>query len=130
VSMGMTSALKWKRVVRNTRAVLAIESLTAARALEFLLPSRPVPLGAGPGPCPVRVRCLGRRSRVIGRHCSHREADRGWQADGDRRRGGLAADRRLDRDAHKARYRNVPRGNDNFIAWGYAVLWPRPAGSC
>jgi histidine ammonia-lyase len=38
VSMGMTSALKWKRVVRNTRAVLAIESLTAARALEFLRP--------------------------------------------------------------------------------------------
>jgi histidine ammonia-lyase len=38
VSMGMTSALKWKRVVRNTRAVLAIEALTAARALEFLRP--------------------------------------------------------------------------------------------
>jgi histidine ammonia-lyase len=38
VSMGMTAALKWKRVVRNTRAVLAIESLTAARALEFLRP--------------------------------------------------------------------------------------------
>jgi histidine ammonia-lyase len=38
VSMGMTAALKWKRVVRNTRAVLAIESLTAARALEFLGP--------------------------------------------------------------------------------------------
>src|SRR5882762_6355354 len=38
VSMGMTSALKWNRVVANTRAVLAIESLTAARALEFLRP--------------------------------------------------------------------------------------------
>ncbi len=38
VSMGMTAALKWKRVVRNTRAVLAIEALTAARALEFLRP--------------------------------------------------------------------------------------------
>ncbi len=38
VSMGMTSALKGKRVVRNTRAVLAIEALTAARALEFLRP--------------------------------------------------------------------------------------------
>jgi histidine ammonia-lyase len=38
VSMGMTSALKWKRVVRNTRAVLAIEALTAARALTFLRP--------------------------------------------------------------------------------------------
>jgi len=40
VSMGMTSALKWKRVVRNTRATLAIEALTAARALDLLRPLR------------------------------------------------------------------------------------------
>jgi histidine ammonia-lyase len=38
VSMGMTSALKLQRVVRNTRAVLAIEALTAARALDLLQP--------------------------------------------------------------------------------------------
>jgi histidine ammonia-lyase len=38
VSMGMTAALKLKRVVRNTRAVIAIEALAAARALEFLRP--------------------------------------------------------------------------------------------
>ena len=38
VSMGMTCALKWKRVVRNTRAVVAIEAMAAARALEFLRP--------------------------------------------------------------------------------------------
>ena len=38
VSMGMTAALKWKRVVRNTRAVVAIEAMAAARALEFLRP--------------------------------------------------------------------------------------------
>ncbi|MFN7992787.1 MAG: histidine ammonia-lyase [Bryobacteraceae bacterium] len=38
VSMGMTSALKWKRVVRNTRAVLAIEALAATRALELRSP--------------------------------------------------------------------------------------------
>jgi histidine ammonia-lyase len=43
VSMGMTSALKWKRVVRNTRAVLAIEALAAARALEFLRPLKTSP---------------------------------------------------------------------------------------
>ena len=36
--MGMTAALKFKRIVRNTRAVLAIEALAAARALEFLRP--------------------------------------------------------------------------------------------
>jgi histidine ammonia-lyase len=40
VSMGMTAALKAKRVVRNTRAVLAIEALAAAGALEFLRPLR------------------------------------------------------------------------------------------
>ena len=40
VSMGMTSALKLKRVVANTRRVLAIEMLTAARALDCLRPLR------------------------------------------------------------------------------------------
>jgi histidine ammonia-lyase len=38
VSMGMTSALKLKQVGANTRAVLAIEALTAARALDLLAP--------------------------------------------------------------------------------------------
>jgi histidine ammonia-lyase len=43
VSMGMTSALKLQRVVRNTRNVLAIETLTAARALDLLAPLRTSP---------------------------------------------------------------------------------------
>ena len=38
VSMGMTSALKLREVIANTRAVLAIEMITAARALDCLLP--------------------------------------------------------------------------------------------
>ena len=38
VSMGMTAALKLKRVVENTRNVLAIEAMAAAQAVEFLLP--------------------------------------------------------------------------------------------
>jgi len=38
VSMGMTAAVKLERIVRNTRAVLAIEALTAARALDLLAP--------------------------------------------------------------------------------------------
>jgi histidine ammonia-lyase len=45
VSMGMTSATKFQRIVRNTRAVLAIEALTAARGLDLLAPlktSRPL----------------------------------------------------------------------------------------
>ena len=44
VSMGMTAALKFQRVVRNTRAVLAIEALAAARALDVLAPLRTSPL--------------------------------------------------------------------------------------
>jgi histidine ammonia-lyase len=38
VSMGMTSGLKLQQVVKNTRGVLAIEALTAARALDLLAP--------------------------------------------------------------------------------------------
>jgi histidine ammonia-lyase len=38
VSMGMTAALKLQQVVKNTRAVLAIEALAAARALDLLAP--------------------------------------------------------------------------------------------
>jgi histidine ammonia-lyase len=37
VSMGMTAALKLKRVVENTRNVLAIEAMAAAQALDFFL---------------------------------------------------------------------------------------------
>jgi len=44
VSMGMTSALKLKQVVRNTRRVLAIELLTAVRALDLLRPLRSSPV--------------------------------------------------------------------------------------
>jgi histidine ammonia-lyase len=38
VSMGMTSALKLKKIVANTRNVLTIEALAAAQALDFLAP--------------------------------------------------------------------------------------------
>jgi histidine ammonia-lyase len=37
VSMGMTAAIKLKRVVDNTRNVLAIEAMAAAQALDFYL---------------------------------------------------------------------------------------------
>ena len=43
VSMGMPSALKLQRVVRNTRTVLAIEALAAARALDLLAPLKTSP---------------------------------------------------------------------------------------
>src|SRR5438094_279836 len=38
VSMGMTAALKLRRIVENTRNVLAIETIAAAQALDFLAP--------------------------------------------------------------------------------------------
>src|SRR5215469_16118456 len=44
VSMGMAAALKFQRVVRNTRSVLAIEALAAARAVDLLAPLRTSPL--------------------------------------------------------------------------------------
>jgi histidine ammonia-lyase len=43
VSMGMTSAVKLQRVVRNTRLALAIEALAAARALDLLAPLKSGP---------------------------------------------------------------------------------------
>jgi histidine ammonia-lyase len=43
VSMGMTAALKLRDVVANTRLVLAMEALAAARALDFLAPLRSSP---------------------------------------------------------------------------------------
>jgi len=38
VSMGMTAALKLRRVVENTRNVLAIEAMAVAQAVDFLAP--------------------------------------------------------------------------------------------
>jgi histidine ammonia-lyase len=38
VSMGMTAANKLKRIVENTRNVLAIEAMAAAQAIDFLAP--------------------------------------------------------------------------------------------
>ena len=44
VSMGMTSAVKLQRVIRNTRSVLAMEALTAARGLDLLAPLKTSPV--------------------------------------------------------------------------------------
>jgi len=41
VSMGMTSAIKLRKVIANTRFVLAIESLACAQAVDFLAPLKP-----------------------------------------------------------------------------------------
>ena len=41
VSMGMTAAIKLRKIVENTRSVLAIEAIAAAQALDFLAPLKP-----------------------------------------------------------------------------------------
>jgi histidine ammonia-lyase len=41
VSMGMTAAIKLKRIVDNTRNVLAIEAMAVAQAIDFLAPLKP-----------------------------------------------------------------------------------------
>ena len=41
VSMGMTAAIKLKKIVANTQNVLAIEAIAAAQALDFLAPLQP-----------------------------------------------------------------------------------------
>jgi len=45
VSMGMTAAIKLKRVVENARNVLAIEAIAAAQALDFVTPLKTSPRG-------------------------------------------------------------------------------------
>jgi histidine ammonia-lyase len=40
VSMGMTAALKLKRIVENSRNAMAIEAMAAAQALDFLAPHK------------------------------------------------------------------------------------------
>src|SRR5439155_21037480 len=45
VSMGMSAALKLKRVLANTTNVLAIEALAAAQGVDFLKPLVPSPRG-------------------------------------------------------------------------------------
>lgn len=44
VSMGMTAALKFARVVENVERILAIELMCAAQGLEFLKPLEPGPI--------------------------------------------------------------------------------------
>ena len=41
VSMGMTAANKLRKIVENTRIVLAIEAMAAAQAVDFLAPLKP-----------------------------------------------------------------------------------------
>jgi histidine ammonia-lyase len=39
--MGMAAAVKLKKVIENTRNVIAVEAMAAAQAMDFLLPLKP-----------------------------------------------------------------------------------------
>jgi histidine ammonia-lyase len=65
VSMGMTAAVKLKRVVENTRNVLAIEAMAAAQALDFLVPLKTSKRGQT-AQVAIRAVCPGmEKDRVI-----------------------------------------------------------------
>ena len=56
VSMGMTASLKLKKIVENTRNVMAIEAMAAAQALDFLLPIKTSKRGQA-AHAAIRVAC-------------------------------------------------------------------------
>ncbi len=68
VSMGMTAALKLRRVVDNTRNVLAIEAMSAAQALDLIAPLTTGPRGQ-------------KAHRAIRSACRKMEADRAMYQD-------------------------------------------------
>jgi len=68
VSMGMTSAVKLQRVVRNARAVLAIEAMCAARAVDLL-----APLKSSPRLEEVRQRIRGVSPAITGDRAFYRD---------------------------------------------------------
>jgi len=68
VSMGMAGGLKLQRVVRNTRAVLAIEALASARALDLLAPLRSSPALEN-----IRARIRAVSPPVTGDRAFHRD---------------------------------------------------------
>jgi len=68
VSMGMTAALKLRRVVANTRNVLAIEAIAAAQALDLI--------------APLRTSARGQKAHAAIRAvCSQMDKDRAMYAD-------------------------------------------------
>ncbi len=86
VSMGMTAAIKLKKIVENTRNTLAIEAMAAAQAIDFLAPLKTIKAAAagargdprgvsddGEGPRDVpglRAHCGDDRGGEGGRGCA------------------------------------------------------------
>lgn len=68
VSMGMTAAIKLRRIVENTRNVLAIEAIAAAQGLDFI--------------APLKASARGQKAQqAIRAVCPHMEKDRAMYND-------------------------------------------------
>ena len=83
VSMGMTAANKLKRIVENTRNVLAIEAMAVAQAIDFLAPLKTSKRGQA-AHAAIRSVCPdgGQRPRHVQRFRADRGVDCEWEGGG------------------------------------------------
>jgi histidine ammonia-lyase len=65
VSMGMAAAVKLKKVIENTRHVIAIEAMAAAQAMDFLLPLKPSKRGQAAYNAIRAVSPMVKRDRIL-----------------------------------------------------------------
>jgi histidine ammonia-lyase len=65
VSMGMAAAVKLKKVIENTRHVVAIEAMAAAQAMDFLLPLKPSKRGQAAYAAIREVSPMVKKDRIL-----------------------------------------------------------------
>src|SRR3954469_18030032 len=65
VSMGMAAAVKLKKVIENTRHVVAIEAMAAAQAMDFLLPLKPSKRGQAAYTAIRGVTAMVKKDRIL-----------------------------------------------------------------
>jgi histidine ammonia-lyase len=65
VSMGMAAAVKLKKVIENTRHVVAIEAMAAAQAIDFLLPLKPSKRGQQAYAAIREVSAMVKKDRIL-----------------------------------------------------------------
>jgi histidine ammonia-lyase len=65
VSMGMAAAVKLKKVIQNTRYVVAIEAMAAAQAIDFLLPLKPSKRGQMAYNAVREVSAMVKKDRIL-----------------------------------------------------------------
>ena len=65
VLMGMAAAVKLKKVIENTRHVVAIEAMAAAQAIDFLLPLKPSKRGQQAYAAIREVSAMVKKDRIL-----------------------------------------------------------------